>query len=675
MKSFFVSTILLTLVASPFSALALVPDDTFLSEQWYIDRIEADIAWDQTTGSNTTVVAVLDTGIDLDHPDLVDNIWTNEEEISGDGIDNDLNGYIDDVHGWDFVNDDNEAQPTKTANFDESAIPHGTVIAGIIGAVGDNAEGIAGINWNVQLMPLRILDDDGVGTSLQARLALEYAVKNGADVVNFSFTGTEDDILLKDAVKDAFEKGVIVVAAVGNSENGTNINEEEIYPVCYGEDADHDWVIGVAATNKKDKRAPFSNYGDACTDIAAPGLEVASTTFHDEDWEEFSEDLYLTGWSGTSIATPMVVGTVALIKSVYPTLTPTQIKSILQLSVDPITLFGDEIGQMGAGRLNANKALQVAASFAPKQAIQTTGQNSSHTIIVAAESGEPRVKRLNGQGEEINSFLAYDQAMTQGVRVAMGDVNGDGLEEIVAVPGGGEPRVKVFSRDGEEISSFLAFDASMRSGMYVATGDVDGDGIEEIGVSADAGGNGQVRLFELSGALIETFSPFDMEADSIRIALGDTDGDGIDEIILSRGSGFEPEIRIHASDGTFQESFMAYADTYDKGVFVSSGDLDGDGDDEIVTGTDSGGGPQVQIFDGMGLWLGTFFAYDKNFRGGVRLTVGNLSDGSGASIITSAGPGGGPHVRIYNGFSKLIGTFFSGDETTRRGINSASWSL
>ncbi len=137
----------------------------------------------------------------------------------------------------------------------------------------------------------------------------------------------------------------------------------------------------------------------------------------------------------------------------------------------------------------------------------------------------------------------------------------------------------------------------------------------------------------------------------------------------------EPRVDVYSYKGEKQSSFLAYAAGYTKGVFVSSGDLDGDGDDEIVTGTDKGGGPQVQIFDGTGNWLGTFFAFGEDFRGGVRLTVGNLSSSPGASIITSAGPGGGPQVRVFNGKAKLIGTFFTKDAGSRTGINTAAWSM
>src|SRR3990167_4418343 len=153
------------LVASALPVQAFTPDDEYLQEQWYLENIGAYDAWDTHTGDGSVVVAVLDTGIDLDHPDLEENIWVNAGEVAGDGIDNDGNGYIDDLNGYDFIDDDGTPIPNQDEAFDEGAVSHGTVIAGIIGAVGDNDEGIAGIVWDVQLMSVRILDNEGIGDS------------------------------------------------------------------------------------------------------------------------------------------------------------------------------------------------------------------------------------------------------------------------------------------------------------------------------------------------------------------------------------------------------------------------------------------------------------------------------------------------------------------------------
>jgi len=343
-------------------ALAYTPNDPRLGEQWYLQTIGAPSAWDLATGSADVVVAVLDSGFDMNHPDLSANIWSNTNEIAGDGVDNDQNGYVDDTSGWDFVQGDNTPEPDEGESNNADAVVHGTAIGGVIGAMGDNSEGVAGLAWNIRLMPLRILDNFGAGNSDDARLAVRYAVDNGADVINLSFTGFEIDPSFSAAVEDAFEAGVVIVAAVGNTDGGgTDLDETPIYPACF-RDADDDWVIGVTATTDADVKADFSNYGSDCADIAAPGEGIFSTTYQNPDWDEFTE-AYEGGWSGTSIASPMVAGAAALLKSAYPSLRPTDVLTILQLSVDPIAAGSEASGELGAGRLNVGRALQIAPSF------------------------------------------------------------------------------------------------------------------------------------------------------------------------------------------------------------------------------------------------------------------------------------------------------------------------
>ncbi|KKR88244.1 MAG: Cna protein B-type-like protein [Candidatus Uhrbacteria bacterium GW2011_GWE2_41_1153] len=349
----------------PAVVFARTPNDTEYDEQWYLDMIDAPEAWDIKTGDGSVVIAVLDTGVDLDHPDLMDNIWVNTGEIADNNIDDDDNGFVDDVYGWDFIDSDNDPTPDTSRGSDPDAVSHGTVISGLIAAVGNNHEGLTGVVWDARIMAVRMLDKTGSGNSMDAREAINYAVENGADVINLSFSGSTDDPALRKAVMNAFNHGVVVVAALGNE--GVNINNNPVYPACYN-DGDEDWVIGVAASDASDQHSLFSNYGSSCADLSAPGEDMYGL-FYYEPSAGYST-LYGDHWSGTSVASPVVAGSAALILAKYPTLSPTDIRNILKLSVDPMSLSGKYRNQFGAGRLNVNQAIVLAASYASAQAQQ-----------------------------------------------------------------------------------------------------------------------------------------------------------------------------------------------------------------------------------------------------------------------------------------------------------------
>jgi subtilisin family serine protease len=212
-----------------------------------IDAVEA---WDITTGTGSTIIAIIDSGVDYTHPDLAANIWVNPGEIPGDGIDNDGNGYIDDIHGYDFVNDD----PDPMDDLD-----HGTHVAGTIGGLANNNKGVAGVNWNATIMPVKFITSTGSGSLGDAIAALDYAVANGADISNNSwgFNGGFSQFLF-DAIQNAQSAGHIFVAAAGNGDgfgNGLNNDVSAFYPSNF----DLDNVVAVAATDHNDNKASFSN--------------------------------------------------------------------------------------------------------------------------------------------------------------------------------------------------------------------------------------------------------------------------------------------------------------------------------------------------------------------------------------------------------------------------------
>ncbi len=239
------------------------PDDPRFAEMWGLHAsndhdIDAPAAWNVTTGSADVLVAVVDSGVDFSHPDLAGNIWTNPGEIADNGLDDDENGFIDDVHGWDFVHEDNVAQDN---------IGHGTHVAGTIGAEGDNGQGMTGVAWNVSLLPIRAGDVELEAVDVLE--AFDYACQMGADIVNASFGGPSS-FAVRQGITDC--PGTLFVIAAGNS--AKNVDNKPVYPCAYP-DAN---IVCVAATDRKDRLAFFSNFGSTAVDLAAPGDSILSAT-------------------------------------------------------------------------------------------------------------------------------------------------------------------------------------------------------------------------------------------------------------------------------------------------------------------------------------------------------------------------------------------------------------
>jgi subtilisin family serine protease len=321
------------------------PNDTYYSYQWGVVKVLANKVWDTCKGSNNTIVAVIDTGIDLNHPDLIGNIWKNQGETDcNDGIDNDNNGYVDDCYGWNVVSNNNNVQDD---------IGHGTFVAGIIGAVANNNEGIAGLNWYVKLMPVKIFTSNGGGGYISDIIkAIDYAVNNGAKIINASWgypsscTSTSPSQALYDAIKSAGEKGVLFVAAAGN--HTCNNDVYPTYPASYKLPN----IISVAASDKDDNLADFSNYGQNSVHLLAPGVKIVSTYFDPNDDDDKST--YGTG-SGTSASAPFVSGAAALLMSCLNNPTIYEIKERIVSSVDVFDSLSTKA--ISSGRLNIYNAL------------------------------------------------------------------------------------------------------------------------------------------------------------------------------------------------------------------------------------------------------------------------------------------------------------------------------
>jgi subtilisin family serine protease len=231
------------------------PNDSLFSEQWGLFKIQAPDAWDIEMGDTTIIIGILDTGIDTAHPDIVDNLWINRDEIPGDSIDNDGNGFIDDIHGWNFVN--NNSNPNDDAG-------HGTHCAGIASAVTNNSVGVAGVSWKSKLMAVKVLNQNGQGLYSDIAEGIVYAADNGAKVINMSLGGYIYSNLWENALTYAYATSVPVGAA------GNDAKSDSFYPACFP------MVLGVAATDSFDILWDGSNYGD-WVDISAPGVGILSS--------------------------------------------------------------------------------------------------------------------------------------------------------------------------------------------------------------------------------------------------------------------------------------------------------------------------------------------------------------------------------------------------------------
>jgi len=319
--------------------------------------IDAPEAWDRNRGSASTVVAVVDSGIEFTHADLAPNLWRNPGETP-DGRDDHANGYVDDINGWDFV--DGDALPAD-------ANGHGTHVAGTIAASGNDGVGVTGVTWRAGLMALRALDATGSGYTSDLVRAYAYAARNGARIVNASLGGSSYSKSEYDAIRAA--KDVLFVVAAGNS--GTDNDTNPSYPCAY----DLPNVLCVAASDRDDALAPFSNYGLGSVDLAAPGVGILST---------WLSGAYRT-LSGTSMATPHVAGAAALVLAANPQLTTGQLRQTLVQTVDPILALEHRVAS--GGRLDVARA--VAATVPPATAQPVPVAPDSPAALTPAPAPAP----------------------------------------------------------------------------------------------------------------------------------------------------------------------------------------------------------------------------------------------------------------------------------------------
>jgi hypothetical protein len=424
---------------------AALPNDPSFSRLWGLHNtgqtsgvIDADIdaaeAWNVTTGSREVVVGVIDTGIDYRHPDLSANMWRNPGETAGDGIDNDRNGFVDDVYGWDFAN--NDADP-----FDDEG--HGTHVAGTIGAVGNNGTGVAGVNWQVSLMALKFLGADGSGTTSAAVAALNYATMmrqtHGVNVVatNNSWGGGGASTALTNAIVAGGNAGILTVAAAGNE--SANNDTTPSYPANVNSTA----VISVAATDASNRLASFSNYGATTVDVAAPGVGIYSTTPNNS----------YASYSGTSMAAPHVAGLVALMAAANPEATAGQIRSAILSTAVPVASLAGKVAT--GGLINAAAAVNLIMGTEPPpppppppSATGEPNDSIGTAIAIPLSSGAATVSGTIGDG----AYAAADVDIYAVTVAAGGVLTVDIDAATLATSSSLDSYVRVFNASGTQVA-------------------------------------------------------------------------------------------------------------------------------------------------------------------------------------------------------------------------------
>jgi len=543
-----------------------IPNDAFFSDQWDFHNtaqtggtpgadIDALGAWGISTGSNSVVVAVIDTGVLYTHSDLSSNIWNNVGEIPGNGLDDDSNGYIDDVRGWDFVNSDNDPNDDKD---------HGTHVSGTIGAVGNNALGVAGVNWQVKIMPLKAFNNEGSGYTSDQIAAIEYANANGASVISNSWGGSTYSQSLKDVI-DA--SPAVVVCAAGN--NGTDNDIDPMYPASYNSTN----IISVAATDHNDLLASFSNFGLNSVDLAAPGTEIISTYL----------DGNYTFRSGTSMATPHVSGVAALVKSVNQSLTSAQIKNIILSTVDIKSSLSEKVNT--SGRLNAYRAV-LATPPAPPVADFTGSPRSGTAPLTVAfmdlSANLPTTWNWTfGDGTFSSAQNPVHTYVSKGnFTLSLNVTNARGFDNTTKARyinfTNGTTTIGVFRNGVWYLRSSntggpadLAFNYGI-PGDTPLVGDWDGNGIDTVGIYRNSAF--YIRNSNTGGPADLAFN-YGIPGDTPLV--GDWDGNGIDTVGIYRNSAFY--IRNSNTGGPADLAFNYGI----PGDITLVGDWDGNGIDTV----------------------------------------------------------------------------------------------
>lgn len=456
---------------------SVLPDDALLTDgkQWGIENagqlggiegadISADEAWEIGNDASEIIIAILDSGIRYTHEDLAGNMWVNPGEIAGNGIDDDNNGYVDDIHGINTVGLGGERTP-ETEGDPMDDLGHGTHVAGIAGAVGNNGKGVSGVAWKTKLMALKFLDSQGEGSDADAIECINYAREQGARIINSSWGGLDFNPLLGEAIEEANEAGIYFVAAAGNE--SSNNDDQPNYPSSYA----YPNVVSVTATDKRNGFATFANFGESEVELAAPGVGIHSTYFNsDDDYRALS---------GTSMATPFVSGSIALMLVRFPEEPMATILNRLYSSTDTLESLARRCRT--GGRLNLARALQEEMPTPLNDDFDMATQVSVSPFIVSGfntnASAEPAEDPhdLEATGKSVWwKWIADEDGFTEittegsDFSTVMVVYRGESLDTLQLV---GKDRDLSPGNNGAQVS----FDANQGETYYIAVDGLEGD--------------------------------------------------------------------------------------------------------------------------------------------------------------------------------------------------------
>ena len=597
--------------------------------------IDAEAAWNLTTGSASIVVGVVDTGVNYNHPDLAANIWSNPGGIGNAGC-------AAGTHGFNAI--------TGTCDPMDDHY-HGTHVSGTIGAAGNNSVGVTGVNWTTSIMGLKFLSASGYGNTADAIEAIDFAIQAKIAGVNVrvlsnSWGGGSFSKALFDIINKANENDILFVAAAGNDSYSNDIYPH--YPSSYATPN----MISVAATDNRDALAYFSNYGATSVHLGAPGVSILSCTLGSA----------YTSASGTSMATPHVAGVAALLLAHSPGLSTAQVKSAILNNVDPIdSLAGKTVT---GGRLNAARALGLPASpdfelsVTPSSRTIVRGTTASYTIGITPSNGFNSPVTLSATGvpsDATATFTPNPATTTSTLTVTTTGTTPLGTAFMtVTGTGGGAAHTKsltlttlaslpapVCPSFGTPITYSITYDPTS-----VATGDFNGDGKPDIAVTVTAYNRVSVFLGTGTGTF-QQVGPYSVGTMPLSVAVGDFNGDGRADFATANSGSHDVSIRLGNGDGTFQATLTFSAGT--NPFWVATGDFDADGHTDLAVANNGSNNVSILLGEGDGTFQapvsystgsGTFWvaASDLNRDGRLDLAVA-AHNGDEISILLGNGNG------------------------------------